>query len=75
MPARAVPPAPSDPDPAARRSVPGPSLPPRGRHPVPLARVQLRRVAVPHARVPSRRVDRRREQLPLPPGFVDRRAA
>ena len=51
-----------------------------------VARIVLRRVAVTRthgerllarpARTGSRRkVDRRREQLPLPPGFVDRRAA
>ncbi|MCA9655799.1 MAG: hypothetical protein H6712_27610 [Myxococcales bacterium] len=53
-----------------------PQIPPRGRHPVGVARVALRRVTV--ARAPVRevcRIDRRREQMPLPPGFVDRRRA
>lgn len=55
-------------------------VPPRGRHAVGLGRVALRRVAVvrgsaPQAARPKRRFDRRREQMPLPDGFVDRRAA
>lgn len=55
---------------------PKPQLPPPGRHRVGVARVRLRRMTV--ARAPVRevcRIDRRREQLPLPPGFADRRHA
>lgn len=58
-------------------------VPARGRHRVGLARVPLRRIAVVRGQSaspakpakPRRRVDRRREQMPLPPGFVDRRRA
>jgi hypothetical protein len=57
------------------RIPPPPSLPRRGRHPLGLARIALRRVAVPrHREHAPARAERRREQLPLPPGFVDRRS-
>ena len=61
------------------RIPPPPSLPRRGRHDLGLARIALRRVAVggPARAVSvertSARLERRREQLPLPLGFVDRR--
>lgn len=59
------------------RRAPQPVMPRRGRHPVGLARIPLHRLAVgraPRPEAPRGRFDRRREQLPLPPGFVDRRA-
>lgn len=63
-------------DEPTQRVPPQPTLPRRGRHPVGLARVPLRRLVQGRAPRPeTRRIDRRREQLPLPPGFVDRRAA
>jgi hypothetical protein len=58
---------------------PPPSLPRRGRHDLGLARISLRRVVVSRGGRPQAhermgpRFDRRREQLPLPPGFADRR--
>jgi len=51
-------------------------MPRRGRHDLGLARIALRRTTAARSPVQERtapRVDRRREQLPLPPGFVDRR--
>ena len=53
-------------------------LPPRGRHRVGVARVALRRMTVARGVGVVReasRADRRREQLPLPDGFIDRRRA
>lgn len=51
-------------------------IPPRGRHPVGVARIALRRMSVGQAPIREvSRIDRRREQMPLPPGFVDRRKA
>ncbi|MCX4241615.1 hypothetical protein [Paraliomyxa miuraensis] len=64
-------------DETVRRAPPQPALPPRGRHSVGVARISLRRLSVGRAPMPMEktRCDRRREQLPLPPGFVDRRRA
>lgn len=74
---RSAKPVPADDEPT-RPAPPQPALPRRGRHPVGLARVPLRRLVVgraPRQEAAERpRFDRRREQLPLPPGFVDRRA-